>query len=69
MACGQYCPDRVHGLAGLDIGVEAPELIALAIVAEIQAMGAHRPGGSLKLRTGPLHEDPQDATAPLHQLL
>ena len=53
-----HCPTRVHGPAGLDIGAEAPEQIALAIVAEIQAVAAHRQGGSLKLRDAPLHGDP-----------
>ncbi len=55
---GSRCPTRVHGPAGLDIGAEAPEEIALAIVAEIQAVAAHRQGGSLKLRNAPLHGDP-----------
>ena len=55
---GSRCPTRVHGPAGLDIGAEAPEPIALAIVAEIQAVAAHRQGASIKLRHTPLHGDP-----------
>ena len=47
---------RLHGPVGLDIGAEAPEQIALAIVAEIEAVSAGRRGGSLKFRRGPLHE-------------
>ncbi len=46
---------RLHGPAGLDIGAESPEQIALAIVAEIEAVGARRGGGLLKHRSAPLH--------------
>jgi xanthine/CO dehydrogenase XdhC/CoxF family maturation factor len=37
---------RLHGPIGLDIGARTPETIALAIVSEIQAVLAGRPGGS-----------------------
>lgn len=37
---------RLRGPIGLDIGAKTPEAIALAIVAEIQAVLAGRPGGS-----------------------
>jgi xanthine/CO dehydrogenase XdhC/CoxF family maturation factor len=37
---------RLHGPIGLDIGAKTPETIALAIVSEIQAALAGRPGGS-----------------------
>ena len=50
---------RIHGPAGLDIGAEAPEQIALAIVAEIEAVAAHRRGGLLKFRRAPLHDVPK----------
>ena len=36
---------RIHGPVGLDIGGETPEAIALAIVAQIQAVLAGRTGG------------------------
>jgi xanthine/CO dehydrogenase XdhC/CoxF family maturation factor len=38
--------DRLYGPIGLDIGARSPEAIALAIVAEIQAVMAGRAGGS-----------------------
>jgi xanthine/CO dehydrogenase XdhC/CoxF family maturation factor len=41
--------------AGLDIGADNPELIALAIVAEIQAALSNRPGGVLRDRPGPIY--------------
>ncbi len=42
--------------AGLDIGAESPEEIALAIAAEIGAMFAGRRGGPLSDRDGPIHD-------------
>lgn len=47
--------ERLHAPIGLDIGAETPEAIALAIVAEIQAVLANRAGGSLKNRKGAIH--------------
>ena len=55
---------RIHGPAGLDIGAEAPEQIALAIVAEIEAVAARRRGGVLKRRRAPLHEPPKSTRKP-----
>jgi xanthine dehydrogenase accessory factor len=46
---------RVHSPIGLDIGAEAPDEIAISIVAEIQSKFANRSGGFLKYRTGPIH--------------
>jgi xanthine/CO dehydrogenase XdhC/CoxF family maturation factor len=43
----QRLAGRLHGPAGLDIGANSPESIALAIVAEIQAVLAGRSGGPL----------------------
>ncbi|CAN5734048.1 XdhC family protein [soil metagenome] len=47
---------RVHGPAGLDIGAEGPEEIAVAIVAEIMAVRRKREAGFLKRRAGSIHE-------------
>ena len=50
--------DRVlHAPAGLDLGADGPEGIALSVVAEIQAVLARGHGpGHLRDRPGPLHE-------------
>ncbi|HEU4428576.1 MAG TPA: XdhC family protein [Myxococcota bacterium] len=47
---------RVFGPAGLDIGADAPEEIALAICGEVLAFASRRPGGALRERKGPIHE-------------
>ena len=49
---------RLFGPAGLDLGADSPESIALAIVAEIQAVAAGRSGGALRDRKGPIHDPP-----------
>ncbi len=46
----------LHSPAGLDIGSESPEEIALAVVAEIQATLTGREGGRLRDRTGSIHK-------------
>ncbi len=48
--------ERLYAPAGLDVGADAPEQIAVALVAEIQAVLAGRRGGLLRDRKGPIHE-------------
>jgi len=47
---------RLFAPAGLDIGADSPEQIALAIAAEVQAVAAGRSGGWLRERSGPIHD-------------
>ena len=54
---------RLHSPVGLDIGADTPELIALAIIAGIQAVAAGRPGGFLRDRVGPIYA-PETHTLP-----
>lgn len=48
---------RLHSPAGVDIGAETPEEIALSIVAEIRAVCAARGGGFLRDRNAPIHDE------------
>ena len=50
---------RIFAPVGLDLGAEAPEEIALAIVAEILAVSCGRAGASLRERSGPIHDNPE----------
>lgn len=47
--------ERLHAPVGLDLGAEAPEQVALAIVAEMQAVLAGRDARPLRERTRPIH--------------
>lgn len=47
---------QLHAPVGLDLGADTPEQVALAIVAEMQAVLAGRDARPLRERTRPIHE-------------
>ncbi|HEY1558569.1 MAG TPA: XdhC family protein [Kofleriaceae bacterium] len=55
---------RVHAPLGLELGAETPQEIALAAIAEIQAVLARSPGASLRDRIGPIHDRPTGEIEP-----
>lgn len=48
--------EKLHSPIGIDIGAETPEEIALAIIAEIQAVLKNRNSGFLRNRHQPIHQ-------------
>lgn len=48
--------ERIYAPVGLDIGAVSPEEIALSSISEIRAVFSRRNGGSLRLRSEPIHE-------------
>ncbi len=46
---------RVYGPAGLDIGAEGPDEIAVALVAEVMSVARSRKGAPLRDRSGSIH--------------
>jgi xanthine/CO dehydrogenase XdhC/CoxF family maturation factor len=60
--------EHVFAPAGLDLGAETPEEIAISIMAEMQAVLARRGGGSLRDRNAPIHDNPANHDA-LHATL
>jgi len=55
LAQGDTRDARIHAPAGLAIGAETPQEIALAIVAEVQAVLTRTPATSLREHEGPVH--------------
>ncbi|MEH1960610.1 MAG: XdhC family protein [Nostoc sp.] len=47
---------RLHGPIGIDIGADTPQGIAIAIIAEIQAVLTNRSGNFLRNRNQPIHQ-------------
>ncbi len=47
---------RIYSPIGLDIGAEAPDEIALSVIAEVQSKFTNRTGGFLRDRNIPIHE-------------
>jgi xanthine dehydrogenase accessory factor len=52
---GAALAGQIHNPVGLDIGAESPEQIALAILAEIQAVISGHAGGLLREKTASIH--------------
>ncbi|MFT2009472.1 XdhC/CoxI family protein [Pontibacter sp. 13R65] len=52
----------LFGPVGLDIGAETSEEIALSILSEIKAVLSQKPGTSLRLKAGPIHQEGNTAT-------
>ena len=47
---------RLRAPAGLDIGGDTPEAIAISIIAEVQSVLKHRTGGPLRDRQAPIYD-------------
>jgi xanthine/CO dehydrogenase XdhC/CoxF family maturation factor len=48
--------EKIHGPAGLDIGAETPQEIALSIISEIKAVLSKKAGGALRNKSGFIHD-------------
>jgi xanthine dehydrogenase accessory factor len=62
LGLGLYEDSRIHAPVGLELGAETPDEVALAIVAEIQAVLRRAPATSLRDHLGPIHHRPLVAT-------
>ncbi len=61
--------EKLHAPVGIDIGAETPEEIAMAIIAEVQAVLSSRNAGFLKNRTSPIHSLPIEASIAAQNLV
>ncbi|MEO8043167.1 MAG: XdhC family protein [Acidobacteriota bacterium] len=52
----EFDVSRMRSPAGLDIGADTPEAIAIAIIAEIQCVLKSRDGGPLRERNAPIYD-------------
>jgi xanthine dehydrogenase accessory factor len=59
--------DCLHYPVGLDLGGDTPESVAMAVLAEIQAVLNGRNGGSLRLRSASIHDSAPLLIAGLEQ--
>lgn len=66
--CSEVQLERLYRPVGLDIGAETSEEIALAIIAEMQAVLANRSSGFLRNRQAPIHDqaEPMPQTNAIH---
>lgn len=55
--------ERLYAPVGMDVGGDGPDAIALAIIAEVSAIMAHRSGMHLRDKRGPLHAAPASPAA------
>jgi xanthine/CO dehydrogenase XdhC/CoxF family maturation factor len=60
--------ERLYFPVGVDIGAETPQEIAIAIIAEIQAVLSNRCGGMLKDRNGSIHQKHEVNISPTNLL-
>jgi xanthine dehydrogenase accessory factor len=59
---GAQLNSQLFAPAGLDLGAEGPEEVALSVIAEIEKVFAGRSGESLRDRRAPIHSAKQKAT-------
>lgn len=65
LEAGLHARSELFSPAGLDLGAESPEEIALAIVAEIQTVFARANAESLRERKRPIHPSIEPVAAPV----
>jgi xanthine/CO dehydrogenase XdhC/CoxF family maturation factor len=56
MITGEEDLANIYGPAGLDIGAESPEEIALSIISEIKTVLSKKDATSLKVKNSPIHQ-------------